>query len=261
MRPKKSLGQNFLKDKNIIRRISHLLSESVPKESFLIEIGPGKGALTRELLKLNPKRLLLIEKDRELLPFLQDVLNDNRMELVIRDVRRFDWETLHNFYLIANIPYYITGDIIEIMARNVKDLKCAFLMIQRELLDKIKAKAGAKRYSYFSVICSMFFDVSEELSVGRNSFYPAPKVDSAFVKFTPHNLQFVYDDASRILRSAFMARRKSLWNNLTKVYNNQLIEQCFDVFEIDKKARPQDIPVSLYEKMIGFLLRHRLEEK
>ncbi len=251
---RKSLGQNFLVDANALSRIEFFLRKNVPKKSIIVEIGPGKAALSNILLKLSPGRLLLIEKDVRLKGLLNEIAGSNKnVEVYIEDMRDFNWENLSNFYLCANIPYYVTGDVIELLIKLGNRFKMAFLMLQKEVADKLLSSVGSKKYSYLTVYARAFLEMRKLMDVSKNSFSPRPNVDSVFMSFRPKaDIMPGRQYASRFLRNAFFARRKSLWNNLARVYNKELVSEMFAYFGFDKRIRPQAVDVGAYIRIAVF---------
>ncbi len=215
---KKSLGQCFLRDRKALTLIGSYLRERVDKGSSIVEIGPGQGALTRMLLELRPRRLILVERDSRLIGPLKERFPLPSVEVIKADFRRLDMD-LEDFYLVGNIPYYITGDVLEIMLLN-PGIKAGFFMLQRELFDKLTSFPGKKKYSYLSVVMQVFFDIEKALSLPARAFYPVPKVSSVFVGLLPVKNLINVDKQRRqrflsIVRQAFINRRKKLKKNLS----------------------------------------------
>ena len=177
--PKKSLGQNFLIDKNIIRKI---IKKSDIKDENIVEIGPGYGALTDFILKEKPKKLIIIEKDIDIFKFLKNKFkNEKRIEIINHDALKYDFLKLKNFKIISNLPYNVSTKIIMKLIFYNKNIKSLILMIQKELAIKFDySKEGINKYKFIIKFCSdykILFDVS------NNVFYPKPKVQSKIVEF------------------------------------------------------------------------------
>ncbi len=225
MRPKRSLGQCFLADRQIIARLRGVLEREVERGDVVVEIGPGKGVLTEILLELCPKRVIAVELDDRLMPVLRKKfstwLQSGKLELIQGDFRDLDL-ALSRFSLIANIPYYLTVDVFEFMLGS-KGLKKSFLMLQLDVVEKVLATVGSKKYSYLSVVMQSFFEIEVLFKVPPSAFSPRPKVWSAFVRFLPRRIFYdwpverrqVYRD---LLRSAFSHRRKLLRNGIDKKF-------------------------------------------
>ncbi len=215
---KRSLGQCFLRDKRALALIANYLRKRVDEGASIIEIGPGQGVLTRILLELSPKRLVLVERDSRLIGPLRKQFSLPNVEVIEADFRCLDMD-LEGFYLVGNIPYYITGDVLEIMLLN-PGVKAGFFMFQRELFDKLTSLPGSKKYSYLSVVLQVFFDIEKALSLPARAFYPVPKVSSIFAGLLPIKNLIDVDKQKRqrflsIVRQAFVNRRKKLKKNLS----------------------------------------------
>ena len=177
--PKKSLGQNFLIDKNIILKIINLTK--INNENIL-EVGPGLGALTSEIIKLKPKQLILIEKDINLFQILNEKYFDHKNVKILNvDAMDFDYKTLPNFKIISNLPYNISSKFLLKTFRlnnNIKEIIC---MIQKELADKFDYSCGKmNKYKFLSKYCGEY---NIEFNVSNNVFHPKPKVQSRVIKF------------------------------------------------------------------------------
>ena len=188
MNPKKSLGQNFLIDKNIIKKIVSLVKI---KNKNIIEIGPGKGALTDEILKQFPKSLFLIEKDEKLSKELVFKYSQHKQVKVISgDVLKLDLEriTLKNSIIFGNLPYNISSQILVKLIKfktwtpNFSDL---VLMFQKELANKITGKFNTKHYGRLSILTSYRLNIIQKFLISNNCFFPKPKVTSIVIHFRP----------------------------------------------------------------------------
>ena len=210
---RKKWGQNFLIDKNIIKNIISIINPS--KDDFIIEIGPGKGALTIPLSQ-KVENISAIEIDPLLTNFL---INKNIPNLTLFNTDILDWKYSDinsknkAVKIIGNLPYYITSPII------FKFLKNDFwdemiIMVQREVAKRITSEFNCKNYSRISVICQTFFDISSELEVSHNSFHPIPKVDSSILKFKRKKSDVNIDKYSLFIKRCFAKRRKTMRNNL-----------------------------------------------
>ncbi len=223
LHPKHYLGQCFLVDKRVIGRIREELRSEGLQGEVILEIGPGKGVLTEPLLELGPERVIAVELDDRLIPVLRERFSSwiqaGRLQLIQGDFRDLDL-ALSRFSLIANIPYYLTGDVFEFMLDS-QGLNKSFLMLQLDVVEKVLAPVGSKKYSYLSVVMQSFFDISVVLRVPPSAFSPRPRVWSAFVRFLPkktfHDWPAKRKRAYRdMLRSAFSHRRKLLRNSIDK---------------------------------------------
>ena len=211
---KHSLGQNFLKDKNVLTKIIDLVD--VKENDLIIEIGPGMGALTK-YLKLFHANLLCFEIDTRVEKYL-DKFIDDKTKVVFEDFLKVDINSYleqyeyNDLYIIANIPYYITTPIIEKVIDSKIKVKEMVYMVQNELADRFSAKPGSSNYGYMSVLLSYYYDVSKCFMVNRKCFDPVPKVDSAIIKFTSKEdiNKCDTDVLFKLVRDSFMMKRKNL---------------------------------------------------
>ena len=189
---KKSLGQNFLQDENILKKIAD--SINTLKDDLIIEIGPGKGALTKYLKDKN-SYLLCYEIDTR----MKDILNnyeDNKTSIIYKDFLKTnileDIKDIpyNNIYIIANIPYYITTPIIKHVI-NLPNLKSMTLLVQKEVAKRFTAKPGTKDYNSLTIYLNYYFDIKYLFEVKNTCFRPIPKVDSATVNFTKKEKNFI----------------------------------------------------------------------
>ena len=254
---KKSLGQNLLIDKNIIKKILSLTSI---KDKNVIEIGPGTGNLTYEILKLYPKSLLCVEKDKKLSERLKlSLKNANNITIKNRDILSLD---LKNFIkkdtiVLGNLPYNISTQIlIKFLKLNPwsTKLRKIIFMFQREVGEKIIAKFGNKNYSRLSIITRSRLKVEDYFYVSKNSFYPKPKIDSIVISFNPIfkkdlNLKSL-DSLEYITRVMFSNKRKMINKNFRKlkINHNKFIKNN----KIDLKLRPEQINEKLYYKIAEY---------
>lgn len=219
---RKSFGQNFLTDRNVVARIAGLVDTS-PAEQIL-EIGPGKGALT-ELLAADGGRLVAVELDTRLVPLLRAKFSNNpRVEIVQGDILAVDLREVlagrgeGQWKLAANLPYNISTPVL-FMLLDHRDLFSRFvLMLQKEVGDRLAAAPGGKDYGALSVLFQLHFEIAREFIVKPGSFHPVPKVDSVVLSFVPlERPRAEVGDESffrRVVKGAFAMRRKTLWNCL-----------------------------------------------
>lgn len=222
IRARKALGQNFLTDRSVLSRIAALVNPC-PGERIL-EIGPGKGALTSYLAG-DAERLVAVELDDRLVPLLRGNYADNdRVAIVEADILELDLrETLSRFgpppwKVAANLPYNISTPVLFRLLDNRDLFTRLVLMLQKEVGDRLAAAPGGKEYGVLSVLFQLHFDVTRELLVRPGSFHPVPKVDSVVLSFTPLPRPRVdvgdEDYFRRVVKASFAMRRKTLWNCL-----------------------------------------------
>ena len=251
--PKKRLGQNFLKNKDLLKKISDLKNF---ENKSILEIGPGKGALTEHLLKKKPKKLLAIEKDEELKPFLINIQKKypEILEIKFQDALNFEYSKIKNqkIFLVANLPYNIATTLVIKWLRYIKKFESIIIMVQREVADRLSAKVSTKFYGRTSVLVQLHSDVKKIFDVPPENFYPKPKVDSSIIELSPKaNLNFNYENIDKLLKICFAQRRKKLKNNLNKInYSNlrKIINSG-----VDLNLRPQNISIDNYLMMSKLL--------
>ncbi len=240
LKPKKSLGQNFLRDKNIILKIVSSLQS--PADSKVFEIGPGDGALTAHLLDKYPA-LQVIEIDSRAVELLQEKFP--KLSVIQQDIRKTDWHDLilanEKAAVIGNLPYYITSQILFSVLDNGHLFSEAVFMMQKEVAERVVAKHGNKTYGILSVQSQILSECEILFNVSPNVFEPKPKVDSAVVRFVPKELEkdFKVDVFKTIVRTAFNQRRKKLSNALKGLSGMENMPEDF----ANKRAealRPED---------------------
>jgi len=245
---KKSLGQNFLIDKNIINKIIN--SIDLKEESLIIEIGPGSGALTKELVKLNAN-IISFEIDTRLKSELDKLCNENNnLEIIYEDFLKINLKEFlkqkkyKNLYFVANLPYYITTAIINKITEesNPKEM---ILMVQKEVADRFSAHPNTRDYGSISVFLQYNYDISKVVLVPKTCFYPSPKVDSVVIKFeTRENKVKALNEEKfyKLIKDSFQFKRKNLRNNL-KGYNQDKINEILKEYNKDLTARAEEISV------------------
>ena len=244
MQYKKKFGQNFLVDKNIIEKI---IKHFNPKKSdYILEIGPGDGALTKHICDL-AKNLIIIEKDADLIDELSMMIaNHKKVKLHNADVLRFNFSSIKSkIRVVGNLPYNISTEIIFKLC-NIDNVLDMHFMLQKEVVDRITSKPDSKVYGRLSVMAQTYFDTKKLFDVSENVFIPRPKVKSSFIRFIPKSR--VFDNLKHemcffdIVKSAFETRRKMIRSSL----NNYLSEKDFANIGIDSKSRAENLTVENY---------------
>ena len=249
MHAKKSLGQNFIHDSNFIKKLSHAIITS--PQTTIIEIGPGKGALTNELLKKEFKDLIAIEKDDLLIESLRELkIIEKNFRLIHDDALKVDYEQLSNkkSIIVGNLPFNISSQLLVKWIFNSKwppSYKKMYLMFQKEVAERIIATHGSKKYGRLSIITQSRCDIKKLMVAKASIFSPIPKVDGVVLELTPHNKHSKIDISllEKIVRQAFSQRRKKIKTNL-KDYM-----EIINRIGVDIELRPEDIPVDIYCKM------------
>lgn len=251
----KSLGQNFLVDQNIVRDI--VRGAEVSKEDYVIEIGPGVGTLTRELLK-EAASVTAIELDDKLLPILKEELKEyENFHLIHGDATKVQLDAVYpgkEIKLVANLPYYVTTPIITKILNDKVAFSSLTIMIQKEVAERMDAVPGTKDYGSLSVLVQYYCDTKIVRSVPPESFMPRPKVDSTVIRLTKLEKPraHVEDEALffKIVRMVFTMRRKTLSNNLKSLgYTREFIEEVLEAAGIDLKARGETLSVEKFAEL------------
>lgn len=261
---KKSLGQNFIVEPNILTKI--VQAAGLDKETNVIEVGPGIGALTEHLGRAAHK-VLAFEIDDRLLPVLADTLSPyDNIEIVHSDILKANLPALvaQNFpderrlMVVANLPYYITTPIImHFLASEVK-IDGLVIMMQKEVADRITAKPGTKAYGSLSIAIQYYMTAEVAFIVPKTVFMPQPNVDSAIIRLTRRETPAVTVQNEvhffKLVKGSFVQRRKTLWNNLLATYGKdpavkEALEQALQVSEIDPKRRGETLTVAEFGKL------------
>lgn len=246
---KKKYGQNFLQDKKVISDIA--LSINPNKNDLIIEIGPGSGALTKELVNYECP-LLCYEIDTDVKNYLDQINKDNFTiiydDFLNRDLKKdlsnYQYEKL---YIIGNLPYYITTPIIMHILESKVEVENMVFMVQKEVADRFSAKPNTKEYGSISVFLNYYYDIEKLFVVNKNKFYPVPNVDSAVIKFTSkkEKLTVDFDKFNRLVKDAFMMKRKNLRNNLRN-YNLEKIDLILKEHNLSLANRAEDLSFDIF---------------
>lgn len=225
---KKSLGQNFLTEPNILRKIVE--TAEITENTNVIEVGPGIGALTEHLAQ-HARQVLAFEIDDRLIPVLADTLSDYpNVSVVHQDVLQADLLTITNeifqeerpIKVVANLPYYITTPIMMHFLESNLPVAEMVVMMQKEVADRISAQPGTKAYGSLSIAVQYYMEAKLAFIVPKTVFVPQPNVDSAILKLTRRATPAVQVTSEKeffkLTKSAFQLRRKTLWNNLQNSY-------------------------------------------
>lgn len=246
----KSLGQNFLVDDSVPRDI--VSGADVNKEDLAIEIGPGVGTLTAQLLK-TAKRVVAIELDNDLIPILEQELGDNpNFTLIHNDALKVDFNEIigdeKSVKLVANLPYYVTTPIIVKLLKEGYNFKSLTIMIQKEVAERMNADPGNKDYGSLSLLVQYYCNTKIVRRVPPQCFIPRPKVDSIVIrldklsepKVKVENEKLFFD----IIRNSFNMRRKTLWNGVKNIgLSKENLELAFNEANIDPKRRGETLTI------------------
>jgi 16S rRNA (adenine1518-N6/adenine1519-N6)-dimethyltransferase len=260
IKAKKSLGQNFLSDKNVSRRIVE--SVSPQKGDLIIEIGPGTGALTR-LLTESAGRVIALEIDTRLVEELRRSLSASNLEIIEADALDLDWQQflserrqsgteLIRVRVVANLPYYISTPILQKLIEHHDLIFDMTLMLQSEVVERITADPGGRDYGYLSVLVQYYTEARKLFDVPPSAFRPVPKVHSAVVRLIMRERPPVEvsseEDFFALVRAAFAQRRKTILNNLkaaqTRFALNIPIEHALEQANIDSRKRAEALSIA-----------------
>ncbi|AQY52140.1 16S ribosomal RNA methyltransferase KsgA/Dim1 family protein [Listeria weihenstephanensis FSL R9-0317] len=266
---KKSLGQNFLIDSNILRRITE--TAELNKETDVIEIGPGIGALTEHLARTS-RRVLAFEIDQRLMEILPETLAayDN-VEIVNEDILKVDVGAMiaqklegrtEPVKVVANLPYYVTTPIILQLLHEDLPVSSMTFMLQKEVADRISAKPSTKAYGSLSIAIQYYMEAELSFIVPKTVFMPQPNVDSAIIHLKRrteppaqvNNEEFFFD----VTRSSFAQRRKTLWNNIVNRFpelkpQKEELEAGLAAVGIDVKRRGETLSIPEFATLSNFL--------
>lgn len=252
----KSLGQNFLVDDSVLNDIVD--GAEVNDEDFIIEIGPGVGTLTAELLK-KARKVTSIELDNDLIPILEQELGEyENFELIHKDALKVDFNEIigseNNVKLVANLPYYVTTPIIVKLLKEGYNFKSLTIMIQKEVAERINADPNCKEYGALSVLVQYYCNTSIIRKVSPTSFIPRPKVESIVIRLDKlneprikaKNVKFMFE----LVRAGFNMRRKTLWNAAkTLKVNKERLEEAFEKSGIDPKRRAETLTLEEFASL------------
>ena len=251
--PKKSLGQNFLLNKNLIKDIVEL--GNISKESIVIEIGPGTGNLTKEILKRKPKKFFAIEKDEFLFHKLKEKYSSANIIFINRDVLEINWKNfLHNnLTVFGNLPYNISAKIL-INWITQDDLHSLFknfiLMFQKEVADRIVANVNSSKYGRLSILTNWKMNAKKIKDINPDNFYPKPKVKSSIVCIEPKKKFFHLSSCQnleKVTNIFFQNKRKMIKKPINLLFKNPI--KVINKLKLDVRCRPQNLDVSTFLKL------------
>ena len=249
--PKKSLGQNFLLNNDIIKKIVEL--GKVTTQSNVIEIGPGTGNLTNEILKKNPKFFAAIEKDNNLYKELKSKYK-SKIELINQDVLSIDWKKYKNKKIIVfgNLPYNISAKLLInwIMLENSQNIFNKFiLMFQKEVADRIVANVNSKKYGRLTILTDWKMNAKKIIDIDPINFFPKPKVKSSLLYIEPKESYFKFENLNnleKVTNIFFQNKRKMIKKPLNILFRDS--RKIIKKLDLDEKCRPQNLdPLTFYK--------------
>ena len=251
IKAKKSLGQNFLIDKDILEKIVNVIQIN---QKNILEIGPGTGSLTSYILKKKPKKIIVIEKDQNLAKKLEQNFKEE-LKVINDDILNIDETSLINEKLtvFGNLPYNISTEILSKWIVNLNDnfwFDHLVLMFQKEVADRIISKYNTSSYGRLSVLANWKLKIIKICDIKPESFFPKPKVDSSLLLFSPKNKIFKIKDPKNleiVTRVFFSHRRKMLKKPFNQLFNGD--HKILDRLKIDLNLRPQNLDFETYYKL------------
>ena len=259
--PKKSLGQNFLIDNEILNLITN--SGSINSNDIVLEVGPGTGNLTEKILKKKPKKLIVVKKDKNLSVILKNKF-DKDIEIINDNILNYNQDIYHNKKIIifGNLPYNISTQILTswIKINNLNNFCKRFvLMFQKEVADRILAEHNSKNYGRLSIISSWKMEIKKIIDINPNCFFPAPKIKSSLLLFKPKNKYYKLENPKNlehVTNIFFNQRRKMIKKPLKLLFKNY--EKVAEKLSLDLNLRPQNLTnityyriCSYYEKLLN----------
>ncbi len=243
--PKKSLGQHFLQDENIARKIvSSLRGEGVRE---VIEIGAGKGILTKYLFKEKQYSVSAIEIDKNNVEFLRSAFPDYKGHIIHQDILQYELKPVKNKYaVIGNFPYNMSSQIFFWILKNRNQISEIVCMVQKEVADRISSGPGTKSYGILSVLLQAYFGIDYLFKVSPKVFYPRPKVYSAVIRLVRNKLTRLDCDEDlfvRVVKTCFNQRRKIIKNSIRKIYSGALPEDTL------MQKRPEQLDIQQFVEM------------
>jgi len=251
IKAKKSLGQNFLTDKKILEKIVNI----VPiKGKTVLEVGPGSGNLTSFILNKNPKKFIVIEKDNDLVRYLDEIFN-NQIEIINEDILNINEKILSKdkITVFGNLPYYISTEILSKWIINLNNnfwFDHLILMFQKEVAERILAKYNTSQYGRLSILANWKLDIKKISDVMPQSFSPKPKIDSTILYFSPKKKYYELEDPrnlEKVTRVFFNHRRKMLKKPFNQIFNGN--KNVLNKLKIDLNLRPQNLNYEMYYKL------------
>ena len=251
IRAKKSLGQNFLVDKNILEKITNITNI---ENKFILEIGPGTGNLTSYILNKNPKKIFVVEKDDVLALKLKKKFS-NQLTIINDDILTIDETKLfkEKVTVFGNLPYNISTEILSKWINNLKSnfwFDCLVLMFQKEVADRIIAESNTSNYGRLSIISNWKLNIKKIFDIKPEAFFPKPQIESSLLYFYPKK-KFIKinnpKNLEKVTRIFFNQRRKMLKKPFNQLFNGD--ERILNKLKIDLSLRPQNLSLETYYKL------------
>ena len=248
IKAKKSLGQNFLIDREILEKI---VNTTAIRNKNILEVGPGTGNLTSFILKNHPKKMFVIEKDDDLAKNLNETFKD-QLTIINDDILNIDEKLLftEKVTVFGNLPYNVSTEILSKWIISLEDdpwFSCLVLMFQKEVADRIIAKSNTSAYGRLSILSNWKLNIEKICDIKPKSFSPKPKIDSSLLLFTPKNNFFKIKDPKNletVTRIFFNQRRKMIKKPFNQLFNGD--QKILDKLKINLNLRPQNLDFNTY---------------
>lgn len=257
MKAKKKFGQNFLIDTNIIEKIITAINSN--ESDLIIEIGPGRGALTKRL-KEKLSNIIAYEVDTDLKEYLSN-LEDDKTKIIYQDFLTSNINVdisniqYNKLYIVGNLPYYITTPIIEHIIKSNLKIEKLVIMVQKEVADRFLALPKTKEYGYITVLLQYYFNIKRICNVSKNSFNPIPKVESTVLEFNSKEQKedIKIDEYQEFLKQIFKQKRKTLKNNIDKE-KLEKIKPIIEKYKFNENVRAEEISETILREMYKKLI-------
>ena len=258
MKAKKSLGQNFLIDDNIINKIGNCIEAK--ENDLIIEIGPGMGALTK-VLKTKECNIICYEIDRDMIPYLNKLI-DEKTKVIYNDILNTNIKedikdiSYNKLYIVGNLPYYITTSIIKFLINEELPIHEMIFMVQDEVANRFTANNGNKEYGSITLFLKYYFKLEKLFKVSKNCFNPIPKVESAIIKFSKRLDKLDVDKVKyfEIINNSFRMKRKTLKNNLSN-YDFEKIKEVLDSYGLNDNVRAEELSEDVFVQITKKLMK------
>ena len=252
IKAKKSLGQNFLVDRNVINKIVE--AGNILPDSVILEVGAGTGNLTESILEKKPKKIFIIEKDEKLVERLKERF-DNKIEIIPKDVLKVSEDLISKSKLIVfgNLPYNISTQILSKWITNDNQnnwFENYILMFQKEVADRILAKTNSKNFGRLSILANWKLEIKKVLDISASCFIPRPRVESSLLKFTPKKKYPKFKKSKNleiVTRIFFNQRRKKIKKPLKQLFKKP--DEIAEKLNLNIELRPQNLSQEVYYKI------------
>ena len=252
IKPKKSLGQNFLHDENIINKIIN--ASKISSDDQVLEVGPGTGNLTKLIISQKPKKIYVIEKDKSLAAKLEKQYY-NKINIINEDILKItnEFYSGKKFLILGNLPYNISTKILSNWCLNNKlNVSKMILMFQKEVAERILANVNSKEYSRITILSKWKFDIRKITDVKPNSFFPKPKINSSVLEFIPKTKIHKIKDPKNLekITKVFFSQRRKMINKPINILFKKL-QFNYKKFNLNPSDRPQNVDIIKYLKIVN----------